>query len=140
MPGSQKKSARVRLAVMDMLEAVSLRGDACTAGRILFDKFPRHAPSGRGLDQVRKSEIWAGLRARDRRTSRARKYTLLSRRRTHAGWQEAFERRCLSANKRLNTAYVLKESFGSCGATSARDGPRRFFENWCAASVQRLKP
>jgi transposase len=47
----------------------------------------------------------------------------------------------LKANKRLNTAYVLKESFGQLWDYSTEGWARHFFENWKASlKWQRLKP
>ena len=47
----------------------------------------------------------------------------------------------LAANKRLNTAYVLKESFGQLWSYEREGWARRFFENWRAGlKWQRLKP
>ena len=47
----------------------------------------------------------------------------------------------LSANKRLNTAYVLKESFGQLWSYEREGWARRFFENWRASlEWQRLQP
>ena len=36
----------------------------------------------------------------------------------------------LAANKRLNTAYMLKESFGQLWSDEREGWARRFFENW----------
>src|SRR5437763_7703173 len=48
---------------------------------------------------------------------------------------------CFSANKRLNTAYVLKESFGQLWSYEREGWARRFCENWRASlKWQRLKP
>ena len=47
----------------------------------------------------------------------------------------------LAANKRLNTAYLLKESFGQLWSYEREGWARRFFENWRASlKWQRLKP
>jgi len=47
----------------------------------------------------------------------------------------------LKANKRLNTAYLLKESFGQLWNYSTEGWARRFFDNWTASlKWQRLKP
>jgi transposase len=47
----------------------------------------------------------------------------------------------LAANKRLNTAYLLKESFGQLWDYQREGWARRFFENWKAAlKWQRLEP
>ena len=66
---------------------------------------------GKALDQVRKSE-YGRLVGKDRGYIKGQKYTLLSRRDnlTLKGRQalKGFWR----VNKRLNSAYLLKESFG----------------------------
>jgi transposase len=47
----------------------------------------------------------------------------------------------LAANKLLNTAYLLKESFGQLWDYNREAWARRFFENWRASlKWQRLKP
>jgi transposase len=47
----------------------------------------------------------------------------------------------LAANKRLNTAYVLKEAFGQLWDYRREGWARRFFDNWRASlKWQRLKP
>jgi transposase len=47
----------------------------------------------------------------------------------------------LSANRRLNTAYLLKESFGQLWSYEREGWARRFFDNWRASlKWQRLKP
>ena len=47
----------------------------------------------------------------------------------------------LSANKRLNTAYLLKESFGQLWDYSREVWARKFFDNWRAQlKWQRLAP
>ena len=47
----------------------------------------------------------------------------------------------LKANKRLNTAYLLKESFGQLWGYKAERWARRFFDNWRSfLKWQRLKP
>ena len=47
----------------------------------------------------------------------------------------------LKANKRLHTAYVLKESFGQLWDYQREGWARRFFENWRdSLKWQRLKP
>ena len=47
----------------------------------------------------------------------------------------------LKANRRLNTAYILKEEFGQLWDYEREGWARRFFENWRASlKWQRLKP
>src|SRR5260370_27062406 len=78
---------------------------------ILFDKFQIMRHLGEALDMVRKRE-YARLSGRDRRYIKGQKYTLLSRRENLTLDGKKALKTLLAANKRLNTAYVLKESFG----------------------------
>ena len=117
------KSARIRLAVMDMWKPFRNATEACAPqAAILYDKFHVMRHLGEALDQVRKSES-RRLVGKDRRFIKGQRYTLLSRwdNLTLKGRQAL--KTLFNANKRLNTAYLLKESFVSCGATSARVGP-----------------
>ncbi len=107
---------------------------------ILFDKFHIMRHLGEALDKVRKSE-YARLSGRDRRFIKGQKYTLLSHREnlTLEGRQSL--KALLAANKRLNTAYLLKESFGQLWDYEREGWARRFFENWRASlKWQRLEP
>jgi transposase len=137
----KKKSARVRLAVMDMWKPFRLAAAThAPQAAILFDKFHVMRHLGEALDQVRKSE-YGRLAGRDRRYIKGQKYTLLSRRENLTLDGKKALKTLLSANKRLNTAYVLKESFGQLWSYEREGWARRFFENWCASlKWQRLKP
>jgi len=107
---------------------------------ILFDKFHVMRHLGEALDTVRKSE-YARLSGRDRRYIKGQKYTLLSRRENLTLDGKRALRTLLAANKRLNTAYLLKESFGQLWSYEREGWARRFFENWRASlKWQRLKP
>ena len=95
---------------------------------------------GEALDAVRKSE-YGRLAGRDRRYIKGQKYTLLSRKENLTLDGRKALKTLLSANKRLNTAYVLKESFGQLWGYEREGWARRFFENWRASlKWQRLKP
>jgi len=88
---------------------------------------------------VRKSE-YRRLSGADRSYIKGQKYTLLSRREnlTLSGRQAL--KKVLMANKRLNTAYLLRESFGQLWDYEREGWARRFFENWRASlKWQRLK-
>ena len=107
---------------------------------ILFDKFHVMRHLGEALDTVRKSE-YARLSGRDRRYIKGQKYTLLSRRENLTLDGKRALKTLLAANKRLNTAYLLKESFGQLWSYEREGWARRFFENWRASlKWQRLKP
>ena len=135
-----KKSSRIRLAVMDMWKPFRVTTAAhASKAAILFDKFHVMRHLGEALDQVRKSE-YGRLAGRDRRYIKGQKYTLLSRKENLTLDGKKALKTLLSANKRLNTAYVLKESFGQLWSYEREGWARRFFENWRAGlKWQRLK-
>jgi transposase len=137
----KKKSSRIRLAVMDMWKPFRLATAAhARQAAILFDKFHVMRHLGEALDQVRKSE-YGRLAGRDRRYIKGQKYTLLSRKENLTLDGKKALKTLLSANKRLNTAYVLKESFGQLWSYEREGWARRFFENWRASlKWQRLTP
>jgi transposase len=137
----KKKSSRIRLAVMDMWKPFRLATNAhAPQAAILFDKFHVIRHLGEALDAVRKSE-YARLQGRERRYIKGQKYTLLSRRENLSLDGKKALKVLLAANKRLNTAYVLKESFGQLWSYEREGWARRFFENWRASlKWQRLPP
>ena len=136
-----KKSSRIRLAVMDMWKPFRVVTAAhAPKAAILFDKFHVMRHLGDALDEVRKSE-YRRLAGRDRRYIKGQKYTLLSRNENLTLDGKRALKKLLSANKRLNTAYVLKESFGQLWSYEREGWARRFFENWrVGLKWQRLKP
>jgi len=137
----KRKSQRIRLAVMDMWKPfrnATMRHAPRAA--ILFDKFHVLRHLGDALDRVRRSE-YARLTGADRRFIKGQRYTLLSRRENLTLEGKRSLKLLLAANKRLNTAYLLKESFGQLWDYEREGWARRFFENWRAAlKWQRLKP
>ncbi len=98
---------------MDMWRAFSqLHAPECPAGRaILFDKFHVMKHLGEALDKIRKAE-YARLGGKQRQFIKGQKYTLLSHPQNLTGTARKNLKLLLAANKRLNTAYLLKESFG----------------------------
>ena len=137
----EKKTRGIRLAVMDMWKPFR---NAATAhapqAAILFDKFHIMSHLGEALDKVRKDE-YARLSGKDRRFIKGQKYTLLSNRENLTLEGKKSLKLLLAANKRLNTAYLLKESFGQLWDYSSEAWARRFFENWRASlKWQRLTP
>ena len=136
-----KKCRKIRLAVMDMWKPFrhSTQGHAPQAA-ILFDKFHVLRQLGEALDQVRKSE-YARLTGPQRRFIKGQKYTLLARRENLKPDGRKSLRLLLAVNKRLNTAYLLKESFGQLWEYAHPTWARKFFENWRSAlKWQRLGP
>jgi len=137
----EKKSRGIRLAVMDMWKPFrTATEEHAPNAAILFDKFHVMRHLGDALDQVRKSE-YARLSGKDRRFIKGQKYTLLSHRENLTLEGRRALKTLLAANKRLNTAYLLKESFGQLWSYRREGWARRFFENWRASlKWQRLRP
>ena len=137
----EKKAQRIRLTVMDMWKPFrhSATRNAPLAA-ILFDKFHVMKHLGEALDKVRESEN-ARLEGKQRPFIKGQKYTLLSHPQNLTGMARKNLTLLLAANKRLNTAYLLKESFGQLGDYEREAWVCKFFDNWRAnLKWQRLKP
>lgn len=137
----EKKSQGIRLAVMDMWKAFhnSTQKHAPQAA-ILFDKFHVMRHLNEALDKVRKSEF-ARVSEKDRRFIKGQKYTLLSRKENLTTEGRLALKALLKANKRLNIAYLLKESFSQLWEYKKEGWARKFFDNWQSSlKWQRLKP
>jgi transposase len=137
----RRKSSGLQLAVMDMWKPFRLATAAhAPQAAIVFDKFHIMRHLGEALDEVRKSE-YRRLADRDKRYIKGQKYTLLSRRENLSLDGKKALKALLAANKRLNTAYLLKESFGQLWSYEREGWARRFFENWRSSlKWQRLGP
>jgi len=136
-----KKTKKIQLAVMDMWKAFekSTKENAPGAA-ILYDKFHVIRHLGDALDKVRKME-YARLSGKDRSYIKGQKYTLLSNRENLTLDGHKALKKLLKANKRLNAAYLLKESFGQLWSYQTEGWARRFFDNWKnGLKWQRLKP
>ena len=138
-----KKSKRIRLAVMDMWKPFrnsTLKPEHAPQAAILFDKFHILRHLGEALDKVRKAE-YARLTGKDRRFIKGQKYTLLSHRENLTTQGRRSLKLLVKANKRLSTAYILKEEFDQLWGYQKEAWARRFFENWRdSLKWQRLKP
>lgn len=137
-----KKTKRIRLAVMDMWKPFrNVTQDQAPQAAILFDKFHVMRHLGEALDKVRKAEYARLSGRRERRYIKGQKYTLLSHQENLTSDGRKALKTLLAANKRLNTAYILKESFGQLWDYQSEGWARRFFENWRESlKWQRLKP
>ena len=136
-----KRCKSLRLAVMDMWRPFrnSLEHHAPQA-EIVFDKFHVLKHLSDALDQVRRQEYWR-VAKKDRRFIKGQRYTLLS----HKANLDLDGRRSLNlllkANRRLNKAYLLKESFGQLWDYHNPTWARKFFDHWKAQlKWSRLKP
>lgn len=136
-----KKTKKIQLAVMDMWKAFEKSTKKKAPGAaILYDKFHVIRHLGDALDKVRKME-YSRLSGKDRSYIKGQKYTLLSNRENLTLDGQKALKKLLKANKRLNAAYLLKESFGQLWSYQTEGWARRFFENWKnALKWQRLAP
>jgi transposase len=135
------KSARIEIAAMDMWKAFrnSVAKNAPNA-RVVFDKFHIIRHLSDALDEVRRNEF-RRLKGKGRSYIKGQRYTLLSHRENLSHDGKASLKKLLKANRRLNTAYVLKESFGQLWDYRTERGARVFFERWRdSLKWQRLAP
>ena len=137
----KERCGAIERAVMDMWKPFR-KGTLKNVpdAQIVYDKFHVMRHLSDALDQVRRSE-YKRANEKERRFIKGQRYTLLS----HKSNLDLEGRRALSmllkANKRLNTAYVLKESFGQLWDYSHPAWARKFFESWKSQlRWQRLKP
>ena len=138
-----RKSKRIRLVVLDMWKAFrnsTLKEGHAPQAQLIYDKFHVMKHLHDSLDTVRKRE-YARVSGENRRFIKGQKYNLLSR------WENLNQKGrdslklLLAANKRLNTAYILKESFGQLWDYNTPGWARRFFDNWRdSLKWQRLRP
>lgn len=137
------KSGKIRLAVMDMWPAfrtATLQEGHAPQATILYDKFHILTHLGEAMDKVRKRE-YARVSGADRRFIKGQRYTLLSHWGNLPAEGRASLRLLFQANKRLHTAYLLKESFGQLWDYRSPRGAWRFFCQWRnALRWQRLEP
>lgn len=138
-----KKSKGIQIAVMDMwkpfMKSTKKKGHAPQAA-VLFDKFHVMRHLGEAVDKVRRSE-YRRLSGKDKAFVKGQRYNLLSRWENLSLKGRQALRKLLSANKRLQTAYLLKESFDQLWGYSREGWARRFFDNWKESlKWQRLKP
>jgi transposase len=137
-----ERSQRIRLAVMDMWKPFRKATAAhAPQAAILYDKFHVLQQLNDAMDRVRKAEYQRLTNQADRKYIKGQKYVLLSHRENLSPEKRQRLKTLLAANKRLNTAYVLKEQFGQLWEYRRESWARRFFEQWRASlRWQRLKP
>jgi len=136
-----KKAEKVRMVVMDMWEAFenSTIKNAPQAA-ILYDKFHVIQKLQEALDKVRRDEC-SKLTDNDRKYVKGNRYILLSHQQNLDLKGRRRLKALLAANKRLNTAYILKESFGQLWDYRSAAWARKFFDNWWSSlKGQDLRP
>lgn len=133
---------KLKLAVMDMWEAfyTVTRKEAPQAA-ILYDKFHVMRQLGEALDEVRRSEYARITDKYQRSFIKGQRYNLLSRRANLKLKGRQALKLLFQVNRRLNVAYVLKESFEQLWEYQREGCAWRFFMNWWdALKWQRLAP
>ena len=136
------QTERIRLAVMDMWKPFRNATETyAPTAAILYDKFHVLRHLNNAMDQVRKAEYKRLTNRPDRAYIKGQKYVLLSHRENLSPEKRRRLQTLLAANKRLNTAYVLKEQFGQLWEYRRESWARKFFDQWRAAlRWQRLQP
>ena len=136
-----KKAKHIRLAVMDMWKAFRNSTERhAPQAKIIFDKFHILKHLSEAMDKVRREE-YQRVSGNDRRFIKGQRYTLLSNweNLTLAGRETL--KQLLQANKRIQTAYLLKEEFSQLWDYKNKTWARKFFDGWKAQlKWQRLKP
>lgn len=136
-----ERCAPIEVAVMDMwkpFRKATLK--AAPKAQIVYDKFHIIRHLADALDQVRRNE-YKRVNEKERRFIKGQRYTLLSHKANLDIEGRRALRMLLKANKRLNKAYLLKESFGQLWDYTNPTWARKFFENWKSQlRWQRLKP
>jgi transposase len=124
-----EKCKEIRLAVMDMWKAFEKSAkDNIPQAAILYDKFHVMRHLGEALDKIRKTE-YKRVSEKNRKFIKGQKYTLLSKwENLNLDGKKALKT-LFSINKRLNKAYILKESFGQLWSYNSESWARKFFEN-----------
>jgi transposase len=136
-----ERCGTIDLAVMDMwkpFRKVTMKNAPHV--QIVYDKFHIMRHLAGALDQVRRDE-YKRVNEKERKFIKGQRYTLLSHRANLDTEGKRSLQMLLKANKRLNTAYLLKESFGQLWDYNHPIWARKFFENWKKQlRWQRLKP
>ena len=137
----ERKTHGIKLVAMDMWKPFfnSVKKNVPGA-RVVYDKFHIMRHLNDALDKVRRRE-YHRLAGQDRSFIKGQRYTLLSHRENLTLEGRRALRKLFKANKRLNVAYLLKESFGQLWDYETEGWARRFFERWREAlRWQRLEP
>jgi len=135
-----QKRQGIRLVLMNLQKAFynSAKKNIPQAA-LLYDKFHVITHLNQALDKVRKRE-YKRLSAIGLDLIKGREYLLLSPRANLNNDGKKNLHTLLLANKRLNAACVLKESFSQLWDYKSEELARKFFENWKESSKwQKLK-
>jgi len=137
-----RHSQQIRLAVMDMWKPFrNVMEQRAPLAAVLYDKFHVLRHLNAAMDQVRKAECKRLTNRADRTYIKGQQYVLLSHREKLSPEKRRALTTRLAANKRLNTASVLKEQFAQRWDYRREPWARKFFAQWRASlRWQRLQP
>lgn len=137
----KEKCEKITLGVMDMWKPYwAALKSFCPNADVVFDKFHVVAKVGEAMDTIRRNE-YARLNGKDRKFIKGQRYNLLANRGTltKSGKQELDQ--TLKANKRLYTAYVLKEDFDRLWSYKSSTWMTKFWTSWKnSLKWKRLEP
>ncbi|MEI8230918.1 MAG: ISL3 family transposase [Candidatus Peregrinibacteria bacterium] len=141
LENGEKRNEKIELVAMDMSQAFQNSAKEHVPDAVLlFDKFHVTQKICDALDEIRKSE-YERLTGHERAFIKGQKYVLLRNRENldHNGQKSL--KLLLNANKRLQTSYLLKESFDQFWTYTSEAWARKFFDRWKESlKWQRLKP
>lgn len=137
----EKKTKKIRLAVMDMWKPFyNMTKLHAPKANILFDKFHVLNHLSTAMDQVRREE-YKRVSGEEKNFIKGQRYTLLSHKENLTLQGRQSLKKLLSVNKRIQTAYLLKEEFYQMWDCKSETWARKFFDNWKEQlKWQRLKP
>jgi len=125
----KNKSNKIRLSVMDMWQAfyntVKLYAPQSD---IVFDKFHILKHLSEAMDKVRRSE-YQRVSGEERKFIKGQRYTLLAHKENLTLSGRESLKKLLAVNKRIQTAYLLKEEFYQLWDYQSEAWARKFFEN-----------
>lgn len=136
-----KKTKHIRLAVMDMWKAFrNSTNKHAPQARIIFDKFHILRHLSEAMDKVRREE-YQRVSGKERAFIKGQRYTLLAHQANLSLEGQQALKKLLSVNKRIQTAYLLKEAFSQLWDYRSETWAAKFFNNWKSSlKWQRLKP
>jgi transposase len=136
-----EKCKLIRLGVMDMWKPyLAALKKYCPTADVVFDKFHVIAKMSEAMDAVRRSE-YARLNGGQRKFIKGQRFNLLANRGnlTQTGREEL--KQMFKANRRLYTAYLLKEDFDRLWSYKSPTWMRKFWNSWKdGLKWKRLKP
>lgn len=125
-----EKTKNIRLGVMDMWKPyLAALKKFCPDADVVFDKFHVVAKMSQAMDEVRRSE-YARLNGKDRKFIKGQRFNLLANRGnlSRKGREELAQ--TFTANRRLYTAYLLKEDFDRLWSYTSEAWMRKFWLSW----------